>query len=67
MKKIIYSLLLCFLLSNVHAQQRYAYLPEGKTTFKTSYEKLIVKYKNGLKQNKLSLYITDSSLSKLNA
>ena len=67
MKKILYSLALCFLLANAYAQQRYAYLPEGKTVFQTSYEKLIVKYKNGLKQTELSQYITDSSLNKAGA
>lgn len=64
MKKILYSLALCFLFANIHAQQRYAYLPEGKVTFQTSYEKLIIKYKDKLKIEQLSRFVTDSSLSK---
>lgn len=67
MKKILYSITLCFLLVNVHAQQRYAYLPEGKTVFQTSYKKLIIKYKNELKTGQLSRFVTDSSLNKADA
>ncbi|MBS1632718.1 MAG: S8 family serine peptidase [Bacteroidetes bacterium] len=65
MKKIIYSLVVSFLFINVYAQQRYAYLPEGKTFFQTSYQKLIVKYKNELKAEQLKRFVTDSSLNKV--
>lgn len=68
MKKTILFLILYFNLINVYSQQRYAYLPEGKTFFQTSYQKLIVKYKNGpTKLKEVSKYITDSSLSKVQA
>lgn len=60
MKKIIYLLLLCLLLTNGYAQQRYAYLPEGRTTFQTSTEKIIISYKNGERPGKPVNFISDT-------
>lgn len=64
MKKILLLFILFIHLTNGYSQQRYAYLPEGKTFFRTSYEKLIIEYKGVLNTNKLKAFTTDSSLNK---
>jgi hypothetical protein len=63
MKKNFLFVTFVILVINAHTQQRYAYLPEGKVLFQTSYQKLIIRYKNNLKTGKLKNFVTDSSLS----
>lgn len=65
MKKVFMIFIVPFIfLINGYSQQRFAYLPGGKTIFETSYKKLIIKYKKDLDTNKLKAFITDSSLNK---
>ena len=45
---------------NLNSQERYAYLPEGKTKFVTSNEKILVCYKNG---NRPTLLNNHTSIS----
>jgi len=63
MKKGILLMGICvFLLTKTYSQQRYAYLPEGKTTFKTSMDKIIIGYKSQKLPDILKNFITDTSL-----
>ena len=49
-----------------HAQERYAYLPEGKTYFETSTTKLFLRFKAGkMDAHKLLKFIDDSSYRSL--
>ncbi len=59
MNKIFLSILIYFCLITSYAQERYAYLP-SKTIFQTSHEKIIIKYKNGLKKDELRKFISDT-------
>ena len=62
MKTILYiCVIVFFYYVDTHAQQRYAYLPEGKAIFQTSYEKLIIKYKSSFNRKQLSKIVIDSS------
>jgi len=49
-----------------NAQKRYAYLPEGKTEFETSTEKVVIRYKSSVAVNRqLQKIADDSALSQV--
>jgi hypothetical protein len=57
----------CLVLRNSHAQQRYAYLPEGITTVQTSSTKIIFSRKNLAYSPMLSIFVADSAGANLNS
>ncbi|EJL74346.1 S8 family peptidase [Chryseobacterium populi] len=49
-----------------NAQKRYAYLPEGKTEFETSTEKIVIRYKSSVAANqRLLKFVDDSSFNQV--